>query len=169
MWIAYRKRVLTDETRFKRFREMDFCIICIFNSGITARLFCLTYSKREKMDTEMTQCFEQGTNGNRCLFYPWLLLISWSICQPVRRCFNNGLLRFLSGSPSCLVMISSVTAMLKLHQAHRTKAPIQVNQQLGLFVFLLLSSLPFSQAPSSSSLSLTMFGSLSPPPSLPLL
>lgn len=125
----------------------------------------------EKMDTEMTQCFEQDSDGSKCLFYSWFLLISWSICRLVCRWLNSGLLWFLPGSPSCLVMLPSATTTLQLHQAHWTKASIQVNQQLGLFVFLLLSSVPFSQAPSSPSLSLTVFGSLSlsPPPSLPLL
>lgn len=170
VWIAYRKRVQTDETRFKRFREMDLCIICIFNSGITASLFCLNYSEKKKMDKEVTQCFEQGRNGNKCLFYSWFLLISCCLCQPVCRWWNNGLSWFLSGSPSCLVMIPSSTTTLQLHQVHWIKASIQVNQQLGLFVFLLLSSLPFSQAPSSSSLShrLWLSRSLCPPPSLPL-
>lgn len=41
-----RKRLLTDETRFKRFRKMDFCINCIFKLGITARFFCVTHCGR---------------------------------------------------------------------------------------------------------------------------
>lgn len=115
------------------------------------------------MDTERTQCFQQGTDGNKCLFYSWFLLIPLSICQPVCRWLNNVLSCSLSGSPSCLVMISFASTTLQ--PAHWTKASIQVNPQLGLFVFLLLSFLPFCQAPSSSSLSLslTIFGSLSFP------
>lgn len=119
--------------------------------------------REEKMDMEKIQCFEQGRNGNNCPFSSCFLLISWSICQPVCRWLNNGLSWFLSESLYCLVLIPSATTTMQLHQAHWTKPSVQVNQELGLFVFLLLSSLPFSQAPSSSSLSHCLWLSLSLP------
>ncbi|XP_031702191.1 uncharacterized protein LOC116382895 isoform X2 [Anarrhichthys ocellatus] len=77
----------------------------------------------------MTQRLEQSKNGNNCLFYSCFLLISWSICQPVYRRLNNALFWFLSGFPSCLVIIPSV--MTTLHQAHWIKASVQVNQELA--------------------------------------
>ncbi|XP_036951203.1 uncharacterized protein LOC119018006 isoform X7 [Acanthopagrus latus] len=58
-----------------------------------------------------------------------------SLTRPVTlrllRWLKSGLLWFLPGFPSCLVMLPSATTTLQLHQAHWTKASIQVNQQLA--------------------------------------
>ena len=54
VWIAHRKRVLTDETRFKRFREMDFCIICVFKFRINSQALLFESFQEPKMDSEMT-------------------------------------------------------------------------------------------------------------------
>lgn len=119
------------------------------------------------MDTEMTECFEEGTNGNKYLFlfFFFCCCCCWFhgvFASQSCRWLNNGFSRFLSASPSCLVVIPSATTTLQLYQTHWTKASIRMNQLLGLFVFLILSSLPFLKLPPLP-LSLTIFCSLSLP------
>lgn len=78
---------------------------------------------------------------------------------------------FIEYLPSHMQMVKyscyiSFATTLQLHQAHWTKASIQVNQQLGLFVFLLLSFLSAKLPPLPLSLSYHLWLSLFPPPTL---
>lgn len=75
VWIAHRKRVLTDEPRFKRFCKMDFCIICIFNPDIIARFFCLTYSRTTKIYEEVIAMLSNWTKMEPIFFVSLSLLI----------------------------------------------------------------------------------------------
>lgn len=97
------------------------------------------------------------TIGISTSFYCWICWIYWvfdlhchsSCCLPIS---------ILSGFD-----FWASALQLPQHRHQQTDSSIQGNQQLGQSVFLLLSFLPFCQAPSSSPLSLPLIDSLSFP------
>lgn len=123
VWIAHRKRVLTDGRCFRRFYEMDFYIICIFLKQEERPRSSITFVLRGKYGL---------VKDSSSLSRPWM----------GRHLF---LLLFFVGflekdAPSCLwFLLISVTAGASgtLDQT--------LNQELGLFVFRSLSFLTFTQ------------------------
>lgn len=160
MWIAYRKSVLTDETGFKQFYEMDFCIISVLNLEIPARLFWLTPTmkgeRRQGLDTALDR-----NNGNKCFSFMAGFSDFVDFSYAPLLILPPAWVSILSGFGSWATALQQHN-----HQHQQTDGSIHVNH---LFVFLLLSFVS-SFLPGSLlflSLSLTFFDSLSLSPSIP--